>query len=185
MSEEIKIRTLRWEFALLAVVIPALAVFCKYSLFAHNLPEFSLTGIGAKALLLIIVFTSGYLFARKHQDEVGIQALFRNMFLLVLFGEAAIAVMDYLCMFQLFPAFVDNFYEANKQWFAEHSHWPQERKQQALQDIINLKYVSFKDILNAYFRSLITSSIFAFIFAFIIRGLHGQNLKMKKFYQNH
>lgn len=172
-------------FIILAIILPALAVYFKYEYFAENLPSFSLAGIAAKAILLAIIFCSAYFFSRKNKDEdLSLRTLFRNMFILALIGEAFIALMDYLCMFQLDPGFIDQFYNTNKIWLDEHSNWPQDRKDQALQDIINIKNVSTRDMIQSYLLSVITSSIFAFIFAFIIRTLHAQNARLRKYYQN-
>lgn len=172
-------------FIVLAIIAPAIAVYLKYQYFSANLPSYSLAGIGAKAILLAIVFLSAYLFSKKNKDEdLSLRTLFRNMFILVLLGEASIALMDYLCMFQLDPNFIEQFYNDNKQWLNEHSNWPQDRKDQALQDIINIKNVSSRDMIQSYLLSVITSSLFAFIFAFIIRTLHTQNARLRKYYQN-
>lgn len=163
----------------LVILLPAIAVYLKYNIFNRNLPEFSLMGIGAKSLVIILVFLAGYLYARSLNRDAEIRPLFRTMFIMVLAGEISIATMDYLCMFHLFPDFVQTFYEHNKVWLKEHSHWPEERQKEALQDILNLKTVRFQDILQSFLRSIITSSIFAIIFAFIIKGYHNKNLRLR------
>lgn len=172
-------------FIVLAIILPSIAVYLKYSIFNQSLPEFSLMGIGAKAIVIILTFIAGYFFARSHKVDVEVRPLFRIMFVIVLVGELSIAISDYIYLFHLFPDFVDSFYANNKAWLAQNSNWPVERQKEALEDILNLKNVRFQDILQSFLRSIITSSIFAIIFAFIIKIYHNKNLRLRNWQAGH
>lgn len=163
---------------LLAAIVCASMVYIRYAYFNNSLPEFSLMSLGTKAVLLLIAFIAGYISIKKNDEMAAVKPMFRSMFIVILFGEVAISAMDYLCMFTIFPNFIDTFHANNLKWLAESSQWPEERKEQALGDILSMKQVGIRDILQSLMQGIIISSIFAIIFAFILTTVNRKNKQL-------
>lgn len=166
--------------AIIAVVLVVLITWVKYQYFGENLPSFSLMGIASKAVLLILLFILGWMIIKREEGIASVKMLFQGMFILILVGESAMLITDYLCLHHFYPNFIDDFHAKNQVWLANESNWPEERKEQALGDILAMKEVGISDTIQILLRSIIISSIFAFIFAFIIITVNRKNRELKE-----
>lgn len=156
-------------YGIIAAIYYAIVVWVRYTYFDNNLPAFSLASIiGYVILILFLVFVA-FDAKKRNGDVAEIKLMFQSMFIVIVFAEVSFAVMNYAYLFQINPAWIDQYYENNVVWTREHSKWPEERKQEVLQSILASKEASVPQTLMNMMRSIISDSIFAFIIAFIIK----------------
>jgi hypothetical protein len=178
MSKSISMTT-GLKFGLLGALLYVISVWLKFRFFDEKIASFSMVAIGGYAVFVIVWIMAALSRRRQTGGYADIRELFQTIFLVIVIGELAYAIFNYVYVSYIDVNFFDRLADNTERLQLQHIKNADNSEQldQLVQSIRDQQIISWKTALFVFAQAIVFDSILGIIIAFLFK--RAKNLSEK------